>query len=260
MRYALALMIVFPLLARGGTPYVVINKSLSPHNSSASYAQFYVSQGKVRAGGFDARRVYLFKDDRVYVIDNFAKSVQVVTGGLVEQGAARMDQRAKIAEDAAAQLPPEKRAVMVRMAADMKALNDRRRLPVPRDYRVTDRSELVDGRSCRIWEGFERDAKRFEFCVAPVAQIPGGDEILEGMKSLSAYWQGSIFALGVSLGNAGWWPGIAGLGGLPILVREFRNGSAIAETALTAIGDGVPNAPPFDLPAGYPVSEVASLP
>ncbi len=260
MRRAWFLLIVFPLLARAGTPYVLINKNLPARASSASYAQYYAADGKVRAAGFDSRRVYLFKDARVYVIDNTAKSIQVVTGALVDQGAARMDDRVNLVANSAAQLPPDKRAVMERLAAEMKALNDNRRIPVPRTYRITDRSEAVDGRSCRIWEGFERELKRFEFCVAPVAQIPGGAEILDGMKTLSTYWQGSIFALGVSLGNAGWWPGIESLGGLPILVREFKNGSAVSETVLTEIGDGVPNAPPFDLPAGYPRTEVESIP
>jgi hypothetical protein len=260
VRYSWALVMAFPLLARGGTPYVVTNTSLLPHTTSASHAQFYVSQGRVRAAEFDSHRVFLFKDRRIYLIDNAAKTIQVVTSALVDEGTARMDRRVQGMQDAAAQMPAEKRAVMERMAADMKAMNDSRRLAVPRDYRITDRSELVDGRSCRIWEVLEREAKRFEFCVAPAAQIPGGDEILDGMKSLSTYWQGSIFALGVSLGNVGWWSGIESLKGVPLLVREFRNGGAVSETTLTAIGDGVPNVPPFDLPAGYPMTEIDSLP
>ncbi len=260
MRCALCLLFMLPLLARGGTPYVLINKSLSAHAKSASYAQYYVSDGKLRAASFDSRLVYLFMGARLYVIDNGTKSIQVVTSALVDQGAARMDDRVKLIMDAAAKLPPDRRAVMERLAADMKTINDDRRMPVPRTYRVTDRSETVDGRGCRIWEGFEREMKRFEICVAPVAQIPGGTEILAGMKLLSTYWQGSIFALGVSLGNAGWWAGVESLGGLPILVREFKNGDAVSETTLAAIGDGVPNAPMFDLPAGYAVSEVESIP
>jgi hypothetical protein len=260
VRSGLAFMILFPWLAHGGTPYVVVNRHLSPHSAAASYAQFYVQDGKVRAGGFDASTVYLFKDDRIYVIDNASRSVQVVTSGLVDQAAARLDERVTMVQNAAAKLPPDKRAVMERLAADMKAQNDSRRLPVPREYRITDRSETVDGHPCRIWEAFEQQEKRFELCVAPVAQIPGGAEILGGMKSLSSYWQGSVFALGVSLGNAGWWPGIASLNGVPILVREFKRGTAVSETALTAIGDGVPSAPPFDLPDGYPMTEVAAIP
>jgi len=259
VRYPWALMILFPWLAHAGTP-LVINKSLSAQHAAASYAQFYVEDGKVRAGGFDARTVYLFEDRRIYVLDNASRSVRLVTGGLVEQAAARMDQRVEVIEQAATRLPPDKRAVMERLAAQMKAQNDIRRLPVAREYRITDRSEAVDGRPCRIWEGLERQAKRFELCVAPLAQIPGGAEILRGMRSLSEYSQGSIFALGVSLGNAGWWPGIASLGGVPLLVREFNNGVPVSETTLSAIGGGVPSTPPFALPAGWPVTEVAAIP
>lgn len=260
MRYGLALLALCPFTAFGGASYLVTNKSMLPHNSSLSVAQYYVHDGQVRAAGLDAHTVYLFKDTKVYVIDNSLKSIQVVTSALVAQAAAKMDERVKSVEDSAAKLTPDKRAILDKMAADMRALNASRRLPVPREYDATDRSESVDGRTCRIWEAYEWNAKRFEFCVASKSEIPAASEILQGVQALSQYWQGSIFALGVKLGNAGWWTGIDGLQGLPILIREFKDGSAVSETTLTAIRGGVGAASLFDLPNGYPRTEVAFIP
>jgi hypothetical protein len=91
--------------------------------------------------------------------------------------------------------------------------------------------------------------------VAPVTKLPGGAEILRGMETLSQYWRGSIFALGVEYGAAQWWPGIAALGGVPILVREFKDGKAISETTLTAIHSATPSASDFAPPDGYAVQE-----
>jgi len=258
MRYAFALFL-FPVLAEAGTSYVVTHRSLEPHDTSRSLAQFLADGGRVRAAGLGAGTVYLFEDTKVYVVDNASRSVRVVTNALVGQPN-ETEARIKIVEAAAARLPPEKRAVIEKMAADMRAIDDHRRLPVPREYRLTDRSEAIEGRPCRIWEGLESNAKRFELCVAAASDIPGAPDIMEGMKALSHYSHGSLFALGVRLGEVGWWPGIANLGGVPMLIREFRDGRAVSETSLTAITAGVPGGTLFDLPEGYSRTEVAFLP
>jgi hypothetical protein len=260
VQHGLALLLLCPFPTFAGTSYLVTNKSLSPRNSSHSVAQYYVQDGAVRAGGLDQHSVYVFKDDKVYVMDNSAKTIQVVTSALVAQAADKMDERIASIKDSAAKLPPDKRAILDKMAADMQAVNDSRRLPVPRQYHLTERSDVVAGHACRIWEVFEWNAKHFEFCVAPAAAIAGGSEILRGMRLLSKYWQGSVFALGVKLGNAAWWPEIADLQGLPILIREFKDGSAVSETALTDIRGGVKDAAPLDLPTGYSRTEVAFIP
>jgi hypothetical protein len=113
----------------------------------------------------------------------------------------------------------------------------------------------VDGHACRIWEEREKDAKRLELCVAPPATVPGGAEILAGFKALSQFRQGSDFALGIEFGLSEWWPDFATLGGVPILIREYKYDSEISETMLSAIRTGVPVGAQFDLPEGYQVQE-----
>jgi hypothetical protein len=120
---------------------------------------------------------------------------------------------------------------------------------------VTVRFESVDGRACRIWEEREKEAKRLELCVAPSAGVPGSVEILNGLKTLSQFRQGSDFAYGIDFGLSEWWPDFATLGGVPLLIREYKYDSEVSETMVSAIRPGVPAGTQFDLPDGYAVQE-----
>jgi hypothetical protein len=59
----------------------------------------------------------------------------------------------------------------------------------------------------------------------------------------------------VEYGPTPWWSGIDSLGGVPILIREFKDGNAISETTLTGMHVDAPGAAHFDLPDGYSVQE-----
>jgi hypothetical protein len=260
MRCGLVLACLFSLSSYAGTAYLVTKKTLTPQGSWTRAAQYFVQDGQVRAGASEAPTAYVFKDAKVYVLDNSSKTVQVVTSGLTTQTVDQMDSRVNSLEDSAAKLPPDRRAVLEKLVADMKAHNDQQRLPIPRDFHRTDRTETVDAHVCRVWEAFEGSVKRFEFCVAPTSAVAGSADILAGMQTLSLYWQGSIFALGSSLGQTGWWDGIAALDGVPILIREYRGGHVAAETTLTGIHTGVPRGSLLDVPGDYASTEVAFIP
>jgi hypothetical protein len=257
-------LLVSPLLANAGVLYDLTVHPVDQNFTAVSptagtsapvVSQYYVEDGKVRAGGTDARTAYVFKDRTVYVIDNHSRSVRVFKHATLSQVAAHYAEAVKQLEDAAANAPPEDRAEAQRKAADMKAASDRLRKPVPREYRMTARFESVDGHSCRIWEESENAAKRLELCVAPVATVPGGAEILEGMKALSQFRRGSSFALGVDFGLSEWWSDVAGLAGVPLLIREFKYDTVITEVTLTAMRPGVPTASLLDMPDGYQVQD-----
>jgi hypothetical protein len=94
-----------------------------------------------------------------------------------------------------------------------------------------------------------------ELCVAPVAALSGGAEIYQGLKTLSQFRQGSNVALGVDFGLSEWWPDFASLGGVPLLIREFKYDSVVSEVTLTAMRQGVPSASLLDMPDGYQVQE-----
>jgi hypothetical protein len=214
---------------------------------------YFVDDGKVRVGGPSAKTAYIFKDRTLYVVDNTARAVSVLKHATLSEIAAHYDDVLQQLDHAAANAPSDQRAAAEQKAAAVQAVNERLRQPVLREYRVTVRFELVDGRSCRIWEEREKDAKRLELCIAPVAAVPDGADIMAGMKELSQFQHGSNFAIGVEFSLADWWTDIVRLGGVPLLVREYRFDLPVSETTLTALKHGGPDESSFDVPDGYRV-------
>ncbi len=264
LRQLIALMLM-PALAHAGVLYDVSIRSVDPSNlamaapgelpSSPVVTRYFVENGRVRVGGPAAKTVYLFEDRTMYVIDNTARRVHVLKHATLSDLDAHYAVAVKQLEMAAAAAAPEDRAEAQRKAADLKEVSARMRQPVTRDLRVTVRFESVDGHACRIWEEREEGAKRFELCVAPPAMLPGGAEILSGFKTLSQFRQGSNFALGIEFGLSEWWPDFATLGGVPILIREYKYDSEISETMVSAIRTGVATGTEFALPDGYAVQD-----
>jgi hypothetical protein len=264
LRQLIALSLI-PFVAHAGVAYEVATRPVDQSNiapvsagapaSTPVVTQYFVEDGRVRIGGPRAKLVYLFEDRTMYVIDNTARSVHVLKHATLSQLAAHYADAVKQLESAAANAQPDEREEAQRKAADMKEVSERMRQTVPRDFHVTVRFESVDGHACRIWEESEKEAKRLELCVAPAATIPGGAEILNGWKTMSQFRQGSNFALGIEFGLSEWWPDFSMLGGVPILIREYKYDSEVSETMVSAIRPGVAKGTQFDLPEGYQVQE-----
>jgi len=215
--------------------------------------QYFVSDGQVRAGGPTAKTVYLFDGSTMTVVDNAARAAHVLEHATLSQVAAHYADAVKRLENAAAAAPAESRDEAARKAADLKSASDRMLQRVVREYRVTARFESVDGRACRIWEEREQGAKHMELCVAPTASVPGGAQLLAGMKTLSRFRQGADFAFGVELGLSDWWADFATMGGVPLLVREFKYDSQVSEVMLSGLRETAVEARVFSVPDEYEV-------
>lgn len=234
------------------SPPVTPGSAVTPGSSVTPY---FVESGKVRIGAVNAKAVYLFKNQTVYVIDEASRTVRVLPNATLSQVVAHYADAVRQLQDAAAAAAADDRAAAERKASDLKQASARLLASAPRAYAMTVRFESVDGHACRIWEERESDEKRLELCVAPPAAVAGGSDILEGMHVLSAFRQGGKLALGVDFGLADWWPDLLHLGGVPLLIREFKYGSLIREVTLTSVHPGNPSASLWDLPEGYRVEE-----
>jgi hypothetical protein len=254
-------LLLTPVLAHAGVVYEVAVRPVDQSNIAGQspdspvarpvITRYFVDDGQVRVGGPDAKTFYVFKDRTMDVIDNTSRVVHVLRHATLGQVAAHYTDAVKQLENVAATASPEARAQAEQKAADMKAASDRLLQRVARDYRVTVRFESVDGRACRIWEEREQEAKRMELCVAPVATVPGGAEILSGIKTLSQFRQGADFAFGVEFGLSEWWSDFAALGGIPLLVREYKYDSVVSEVMLTAMRQTALSPSLFAAPDGY---------
>ncbi len=256
------MLVLVPGAAAAGVSYEVSVRPVDPADQALSLpapqpvvTQYFVDDGKVRVGGDAAKTAYLFKDRTMYVIDGTGRVVHELTHATLRAVGAHYAEAVKQLEDAAAAAPPDQREAAEKKAADLRLASDRLIQPVPRTYRVTVRFESVDGRACRIWEERENDAKRMELCVAPTVSVPGGADILRGMKTLSEFRQGSSFAFGVDLGLSDWWSDFAGFGGVPLLIREYKYDSVVAEVMLSAMRPGPVSPALFDPPADFRVQQ-----
>jgi hypothetical protein len=244
-----------PLTAEAGVVYDFTVRSRDQPANSPAISKYFVQDGKVRVGAPTAKTAYVFKDRIMYVIDNPNKSVDVMKNATLARVAAHYTGVLKQLEDAAAHAPPDQRAAADSKVASMKVINERVQRHVVRDYRMTGRIETFDGHECRFWEEREGDAKRLELCITPVAGVPGGAELLNGLKTLSQFRQGSNFAFGVEFGLAEWWSDFASFGGLPILIREFKYDLPVTEISLTGIHPDNASAALLEIPDGYRVQD-----
>lgn len=253
-------LIFCPLVANAGVLYDLVVQPVDPSNlappvagpaAAAPVNHVFADTGRVRFSGAGAHDVYLFERGILYVIDDPARTVHVLKQATLDAVAAHYSATVAQLQAAAAAAPPEERAAAQRKAADMQQVAQRMLEPVPRTYRVTVKFESVDGRPCRIWEEREHDAKRLELCVASTAAVPGGRDILEGLKTLSRFRQGAEFALGVDFGLSDWWSDFATIGGIPLLIREYKYDAQVAQVTLSAIRSGVAEGSLLDVPADY---------
>jgi hypothetical protein len=255
-------LLLAPLWTRAGVMYDVAIRPVDESNISLAgkaaipvVTQYFVEGGKVRVGGSHAKQTFIFKDRTMYVIDPTSRVVHVLKHATLSDAIAHYTDTVKQLENAAAAAAPGEREAAEQKAADMKVVSDRILQTVPHDFSLTTRYESVDGHACRIWEEHENSVKRLEICVAPTASLAGGAEILNGMKTLSQFRQGSNFAIGVDFGLGEWWSDIASLGGVPLLIREYKYDSVVSEVMLSGMRIGVPSAQPFDLPEGFPLQD-----
>ena len=77
------------------------------------------------------------------------------------------------------------------------------------------------------------------------------------MRVLSGYFHGSLFAFGVEFGPVNVWPQIESLGGLPVVVREFKDGVAVSETTVTGARHISDSPGLFEIAPDYVIKEGA---
>lgn len=216
---------------------------------AAVLTEYFVDHANVRIGGDAAKTLFLFKGPTMTVIDTVGRRCHVLKHAATADFLAHYADAVRLLKEAAARAPPNERDDAEQKAASLQAISDRLQTPIERDFKETARFDAVEGHACRVWEERENGAKRLEICVAPESDVPGGAEILAGMKTLSRFHEGGQFALGVDFGFSDWWPDFALLGGVPLQIHEFKYDSIVAEFAIKSIRDNPSPAPSLEPPA-----------
>jgi len=248
LRFALPLLLL-SAPAAAGVSYLMSTRG------AASTSAYFVEGERVRINASDGKTVYIFRDQSITVIDTAARSGQLLRRATLEESERQLDESLQRMQTLAASAPPEQKAMADQGVATILHIRENNRRAIPRDYRRTDRTEASDGRPCRVWEEWEGGAKRLELCVVPASALPGGAQAWAGFKAMSAYLHGAVFALGIEVGPHSLWPGIEQLGGVPVLIREFKDGRVLGESQLTGFrAEAIPESQ-FEAPAGYAIHE-----
>ncbi|HME37786.1 MAG TPA: hypothetical protein VKG63_02400 [Steroidobacteraceae bacterium] len=244
-------MMLVSSVAAAGTSFDMTARDLLYPSMEPSVTHHFVQNGQTRIETADGVAA-LFRNQSIITIDPRSRTVRINNGATRDRTLTRMVAQVDALRRKAVTLPADQRAKMEEQATYLENLRLETYKTISREYTVTRRSEVVDGHECRIWRETENGAMRLELCMVPVGELPGGDEILAGMKTLSEFPAfGSVAAVGVELGYGEWWPGIDSLVGLPILVREFEHGDAAFESTISNVRSGVPVGARFDIPQGY---------
>ena len=212
MKHIVALLFLIPALARAGVAY---NETLRlSRQPRIVVSHYYVQDGAWRGELADGKTVMLFKSQTFYVIDDIHRSYQALTKDAIDRTAAKL--AALVTADTANMTPDE----LQRHAKLIAAAHAQAHVP---DYRITDRSEVVDGHRCRIWQEARGASGRSELCVA-AGTISGAKEILSALTQLSHFYAGGAGSLGMQFGPMTWWNGIERLDGFPVLIRTSSDG------------------------------------
>ena len=231
---ALAVMSALSPAAFGGT---YVESALSDPLKSTAPSQttkMWFDSGRFRLETRNGQQVQIFKDRTIYVLTVPTKRYSEITQ-------ASLDGAAKQAEDATNKLydllPPEQRAKMQKQ----------RRTPPPMDraLKPTNRTESAAGLSCKVWEVFINGSKVRELCVADLAAVPNGKDLLQTMQEVSDAFKSSAAGATESRSD------LQTMNGVPIITRMYVNGKLFQESKATTIRAAPTPASLFTVPAGF---------
>jgi hypothetical protein len=235
----------------------VIRDSKSGKSESAE--RWYAQDGNARIEGADG--ISIFRDGAVYALDPSDRSYHVMDKATMEQLSARVKQ--KRAEGRAqmqaelSKLPPEKRAAAEAKLAQQGLGPE----GLPRqqvDARDTGKAESINGRPCHVWDIVRDGALDEQFCVAPFASLPGGDEIQALMRSYEGFFEQMAELMSGPVGSGArdtmrdefalW----KKLDGFPLATRGYAHG--VLEDSETVVATWKSKTVPaamFDVPSNY---------
>ncbi len=247
------LFVVVPSRAQAGAIVETVSREL-PGGQQTGGTTLYVDGGNLRVASADAGEAAggsnaIVKGDVLYAIDHQKRTYAVLDRATLKQLAQNMNEAMRQMDERLENMEPGERARVE--AATGRAGGPRG----PAQYQRTNRSETVSGKSCRMWEGRQRNKKFVEYCVVPYSAIAGGAEVAAAMKNMIGLMEDVMTALDESGTKdalfSSEWRGVQALDGYPILIRMFDNGQPVAEEVLKSAREAAVPAAQFEVPAGY---------
>ena len=229
---------------------VMVTETRTANTVSAN--EMRIQGGNMRAdmNGTADRQSMILTAKAMYVVDHKERTYTVMDDAMLRRIGGQMAQARQQMEAQMANLPPEQRAMMQRAMSGM--TGQQAGAAAHTEYRRTARTEAAAGVACKVWEGYAAGKKTEEVCIAAASAIPGGNELLAGMKQLGERIARMTQSMGFS-GNAMQqvWSALNTLGGLPIIQRDYEGGRVRSTSTLKAVRSEAVPASSFAPPAGY---------
>lgn len=219
--------------------------------SQATRMWFDGGRMRTESGGKGEGSIAIYKNNAMYVLDPASKSYRVLDKATLEKLAGQLAEARKKMQSSLAGLPPEQRAKMEKLMGGGDSSK--------RVLKNTGRTETVAGFKCTVWEASEDGKKEEEICAAAPGSVPGGEDMMQTMRSVGEMLKG--FTQNVGGGAAeNTWRDLETIKGMPIMMRTFDGATVASENKLTlARKESVPAAQ-FEVPAGYTEKKMPVIP
>ncbi len=237
--------------AYAGTYLESTRISLQDPKAAPQVAKIWVDGNRLRTQTDADGHYAIFKDDALYVVDPAKKSYMVLDRATLAQLSERMAGLRAQLQSRLAALPPDQRAQIEKMMGPAAGTGTP---PAAQSVQQTSRTDAAAGISCTVWDVNEAGVKVRELCVAPVAAVPGGADLMALMKTFVAAIKQMTSSFGTLAGNdllSQAWSNFTAMDGVPLVTRTFAGGVATAESKLTSIrSESIPSST-FEVPADY---------
>lgn len=220
-------------------------------------SQIFALGDKIRidsnGGQFSSDVSMIFLGDRFLVVDHDEKSYIIMDEAMLTAVSAKMSEAMKQMEAQLAQMPPEQRAMAEQMMkSQMDAFANMEAAPPPRVEAVGPGAWA--GTQCTRYAVFEGTEKSQDVCAAPLDQIEGAAEMMQGFMGMAKFVQKLTESLpGPLAASVSANPGAVmdQINGFPIHSIEYRLGQATGETRLESIREEDLDETVFAAPDGY---------
>lgn len=135
------------VFATAGVRYDLIEHSVAPSSFESITYHFSIDKRNVRIDLGGHPESVIFKNGIYYQLDHTARSVVIQYGDAKKHGAEVIAQMAGELQGPGTETQEAKQALMREFTRGMTAAFDKELEPVPREFRITERFEVVEGRS-----------------------------------------------------------------------------------------------------------------
>jgi hypothetical protein len=239
--------------AAAGAGTVYESSLLDRRTNAKGLVSMQVDGDKLRveqSAGTAPGTALIYRGDTVYALNPKDKSYVVVDRASIKKMADQVGPALRQMQQELANLPPAQRAMMESMMGGQAGAVKR----APPTLRPTERTEKVAGYSCKVVQVFDADVLLRELCVAPPAQLKGGQEVYDAAAKMGAMLEEIVTSI-----DAPWLTGAMAqqmdnfgkLGGVPLATRTYEQGKLALEVRLQAIRSEALAASRFEVPADF---------